>query len=130
MHQFSFPKKEHLTSKLDIEALFTSKNRALKSFPLRVVYKEVEEAPCSIMVLISVSKRHFKHAVDRNRAKRQIREAYRLHKHILLEPLLNLGKKVHVAFIWTSDRPIESPVITASMKKLLLEIAESYPQNL
>ena len=37
-------------------------------------------------VLVSVSKRHFKKAVDRNRIKRQLREVYRQHKQVLLSP--------------------------------------------
>jgi ribonuclease P protein component len=32
---------------------------------------------------VSVSKKYFKKAVDRNRIKRQLREVYRTHKHLL-----------------------------------------------
>ncbi len=84
----SFPKNQHLCSRKAIEALFGSGNRCISAFPLRVIYKPVEIADSSsepIQVLFSVSKRRFKHAVDRNRAKRQMREAWRQHRHILYQ---------------------------------------------
>lgn len=84
----TFPKKQHLCRRKDIEALFGSGNRCISAFPLRVVYKPVEIAESfsePIQVLFSVSKRRFKHAVDRNRAKRQMREAWRRHRHVLYQ---------------------------------------------
>ena len=81
----AFPKSERLCSRKAIEALFAGGNRAFSAFPLRVVYRVIPQVPSpslSPQVLISVSKRHFKHAVDRNRAKRQIREAWRLNRDI------------------------------------------------
>ena len=70
-------------------------------------------------VLVSVSKRHFKHAVDRNRAKRQMREAYRLNKQILSTPE---GLALHLAFIWLSDMPLPSEQVHKKMKALLKSI--------
>ena len=69
---------------------------------------------------MSVSKRRFKHAVDRNRAKRQIREAYRLNKTLLL-PTSEAEEKrrLFVAFIWLADKPVSSRRVTAAMKELL-----------
>ena len=59
-------------------------SRSCSLFPLRVVYLPVEELEADASILISVSKRRFKRAVKRNRVKRQIREAYRVNKHELL----------------------------------------------
>ena len=79
----SFTKEERLCSKKLIEQLFRE-GSSFNLYPLRFIFiKQSPSAPAVPQVLISVSKRSFKKAVDRNRLKRQIREAYRLHKSIL-----------------------------------------------
>ncbi|MFD1470569.1 ribonuclease P protein component [Hymenobacter caeli] len=82
----TFPKEEHLCRKKLIDELFGKQSSSFGVYPLRIVWLK-SEAPTGAppQVLISVSKRGFKRAVDRNRLKRLIREAYRLNKHRLLE---------------------------------------------
>ena len=80
----TFPKAERLCSKKLISELF-AKGSAFNLYPLRFVSLKAETPlPEFPQVLISVSKKYFKRAHDRNRLKRQIREAYRLNKHKLL----------------------------------------------
>ena len=124
MKQFAFPKPEHLCLRLDVENLFAAGSHSMTAYPLRVVYREVPyTSGPAVKVLLSVSKRRFKHAVDRNRAKRQLREAYRLNKKILLEALPD-GTSMHVAFLWLSDRPVDSKLIQSKMVNLLTRVAE------
>jgi ribonuclease P protein component len=79
----SFPKEERLHSKKLIAELF-SKGSSFNLYPLRfVLLKQTEPSATPPQVLVSVSKKYFKKAVDRNRLKRQLREAYRTHKHLL-----------------------------------------------
>ena len=87
MSTYGFPKAEHITLKRDIEAIFAAGTHSTAAFPLRAVWHSTEWDGHSprVKVMVSVSKRKFKHAVDRNRAKRQMREAYRLSKHILTD---------------------------------------------
>lgn len=82
----TFPKEEHLCRKKLIDELFGKQSSSFGAYPLRIVWLPSEGSTgAPPQVLISVSKRGFKRAVDRNRLKRLIREAYRLNKYHLLE---------------------------------------------
>ena len=105
-------KEERICSKKLIETLFDSnERRSLAAFPLRAVWllqkqkegKKTAFAP--VEILISVSKRRLRHAVDRNRTKRQVREAYRKHKHILWKCVPE-GHKAALGFLWLDGRLI------------------------
>ena len=101
-----FRKEERIVSNLLIETLFEKGNsHSLTAYPLRAVYLKTEyrEGCAPVQILISVPKKKFKHAVDRNRVKRQIREAYRKNKS-LLEGKVEEGKMLLIAIIWLSDR--------------------------
>lgn len=125
MSIYTFPKTEHLCLKKEIDALFSGESVALVAFPLRVLFQSVSlcETSPRVKVLISVSKKKFRQAVDRNRAKRQIREAYRLQKHLLLSALPE-GTALHVAFIWISDKAVPSSLVHSRMRSLLLRMNE------
>lgn len=100
--KFTYPKAEKLKSKTTIDLLF-SKGKSVAKYPLRLVYMAGdfgENTP--IKMGVSVSKKHFKKAVDRNYFKRVLRETYRLNKHLLLD---NLGQPYAFMFLYqTKDR--------------------------
>lgn len=135
MKTFGFPKPEHLTLQRDIDALFAAGSHSAVAFPVRAVWRETEwdgHGP-RVKVLVSVSKRKFKHAVDRNRAKRQMREAYRLNKHILsyipsadtsqASPSPSLtASALHIGFIWLADKPQTSRFVHKRIVSLLKRI--------
>lgn len=108
----------------DIEALFSAGSHAATAYPLRAVFRRTEagHGP-AVQVLLSVAKRRLHHAVDRNRAKRQLREAYRLNKYVLLDTL-PAGCHLHLGFIWLADRPMSTERVTASVRLLLQRIAD------
>lgn len=126
MEGCKFRKSERLVSSKVIGELFSSGSRSFSCFPVKAVYRKaaVSDGHPPVKVLTSVSKRHFKHAVDRNRAKRQIREAYRLHKDILPEVLHDKQTHLSIAFIWMSDTPQPTNRVAASVERLLRIISE------
>lgn len=118
-------KRERMVSQRLIDALFSG-SRSMAAFPLRVVYQykeRVREDDAAIQILVSVPKRHFKHAVDRNRVKRQVREAYRCHKD-MLQTAVPANRQLLLAFIWLSDQHLPTADVTRRIKNLLQRIAE------
>lgn len=84
---FTYPKSEKLKSKTTIGHLFT-KGKSVSKYPLRLVYCPIESMDNEPLQFgVSVSKKYFKKAVDRNYYKRVLRETYRLNKHLLLNHL-------------------------------------------
>ena len=105
MVALTFRKRERMVSQRLIDDLFAGgSSRSVAAFPLRAVYKlrERNDHDEPLQMLISVPKKHFHHAVDRNRVKRQVREAWRHHKQLLVEALAS-DKQLLVAFVWLSD---------------------------
>ncbi len=103
---FTYPKNEKLKSKITIDLLF-SKGKSVSKYPLRLVFVESnygipEDSDQKIKMGVSVSKKYFKHAVDRNYFKRVLRETYRLNKNLLVD---HLDKPYAMMFFYqTKDR--------------------------
>jgi len=86
----TFTKEERLCSRGLIDKLFHD-GSSFVLYPFRVVLLTVDhELPTGVQVILSVSKRKFKHAYMRNRIKRKMREAYRLQKGDILYPAIRL----------------------------------------
>ncbi|WP_298117651.1 ribonuclease P protein component [Flavobacterium sp.] len=98
---FSYPKNEKLKSRKTIDLLFTE-GKSVSKFPLRLVYIPLQESDEKIKFGVSVSKKHFKKAVDRNYFKRVLRECYRLNKNLILD---KINQPFAVMFFYqTKDR--------------------------
>lgn len=83
----TYPKSEKLKSKNTIDLMFRE-GKSVSKYPLRLVYtKEKLDENQKLKIGVSVSKKYFKKAVDRNYFKRVLRETYRLNKHILIDGL-------------------------------------------
>lgn len=122
----TFRKWERIVSKKQIESLFEGgESQSLAAFPLRVVYQLTErrQSNTPAQILISVPKKRFKHAVDRNKVKRQVREAFRLHKQPLWDTIPD-DKQLAIAFIWLSDKHCSTLEVEKRVVSLLRRIAE------
>jgi ribonuclease P protein component len=100
--RFGFRKKERLKSRKAIDALFTG-GKSLSQFPLRCMYAIFPAgaaAASPVQAGVSVSKKHFKKAVHRNRIKRLVREAYRLQKVSFTELVVQRNLRVHLFFLF------------------------------
>ena len=119
----TFKKSERLCSRILMDHLFQGDNRTASSYPIRAVFLPVEEAVHKgVSILISVPKKRFHDAVDRNRVKRQIREAYRKNKHALVEQVAQSGKGLLVAFIYVSAEIEKTEYVEKRVVRLLDKI--------
>jgi ribonuclease P protein component len=112
---FTYPKSEKLKSKNTIDLLF-SEGKSVSKYPLRLVFVPIDlEDNEKIKMGVSVSKKNFKHAVDRNYFKRVLRETYRLNKHLLLD---NLEKPYAFMFFYQTKDRLSYPEIETKTKQL------------
>ena len=109
-------KQERLKSKKLIEKLY-AEGDSVKTFPLRMMYVQTahtSDFPCQVGV--SVAKRNYKLAVDRNRLKRLMRETYRLQKQIVYN---NLDKPYVFMISYIGREEIKYEDLYLKMEKLL-----------
>ncbi|NJL13722.1 MAG: ribonuclease P protein component [Microscillaceae bacterium] len=116
-----FPKKLRLNHKKIIDRLFAQAQTQF-SFPFKLLYL-LQTAPSGFppAVLISVPKRRFKKAVDRNRLKRQIRELYRLHKELLAQPE-GTYPVAYLAIVYVAPQKIPYQEMERKIKQLFTRI--------
>jgi ribonuclease P protein component len=123
---YTFKKEERLCNKKLIDELFHNGSSFL-CYPFKASWLLVDNAAqtTSAQVLISVSKRRYKHAVDRNLIKRRLREAYRLQKQQhLYDLLVSADKKIvlSLGYIGKQIEPFE--LFEKKMLKLLKQLSE------
>ena len=112
MKENGFDKSQHLCSKKRIDTLFAAKT-SFVVYPIRVIYHlEPSQADLTaVQLLLSVSKRHFKRAVKRNRVKRQLREAYRNNSSALRRLVAEQSLHLDIAFLWLADELYSSELV-------------------
>lgn len=121
-------KDERAYGKVLTSQLFEGgRSKSMAMYPIRLVYMltDLQETDAKARILISVPKRLLHHAVDRNRVKRQIREAFRKNKHIINSKIAEAGTGSAVlAFIWTDRNLHPSDEINDKVVRLLRRLEE------
>lgn len=128
----TFTKSERLCSKKMLGELFKKGSASVRTFylfPFRVLYLPQPERNVSLpAIVITVPKRLFKRAVDRNLIRRRVREAYRLNKHVFesgttaseTAPAAFSGSAksnpAYIAFLYTAKHIISFEEIEKGMK--------------
>ena len=128
-----FPKAERLCSRYLIDKIFEpGQSKSLLAFPIRMVYRVADKPDKGQYrgnddnaLLISVPKRYFKHAVDRNRVKRLVREAYRNNRELIKLPE---GKVVNIAMVWIDAKHHPANVVNKKICNLLRRMSEKENQ--
>jgi ribonuclease P protein component len=119
----SFQRTERLKSRKTIGLLFKSGGgQSYVAYPLRVVWVQLgeeTETEFPSQVALSVPKRIFKTAVERNRLKRQIREAYRLHKHELYEKLAAADHRIALMLMYVAKEALPFAEIEKGVEKMV-----------
>ena len=114
--KFTLGKHQKLKSRKAITELFEV-GKSIKEYPIKIIYVPVAQPHEQITkVAFSVPKRNFKHAVDRNRVKRLLREAYRLHQHQYFK---EDDQAYHIMFIYIKNTLPSYLEIEKKLKKAL-----------
>lgn len=114
--KYTLGKQERLKSKKLIEKLY-KEGSSVKAFPLRMVFLQTEHtSDYPAQIGVSVAKRNFKKAPDRNRLKRLMRESYRLQKEIVYNNL-EVPYVFMISYLGKEEKDYEE--IYAKMNKLL-----------
>ncbi len=124
---YTYNKHQKLKSRKVIAALFQN-GKSLHASPVRVIYtiENKEENNASISkAAVSVSSRHFKKAVQRNRIKRLLRECWRLEKNKLESVLIAHQLKATLFFVYTGTQMPELVEINQQTKKLIERISKT-----
>ncbi len=124
----TFPKEERLNSKKLIQELF-EKGSSFYLYPFKVIYLPNPDTSYSRhQVVISVSKKRFKRAVDRNLIKRRIKESYRLNKYSLYSAE-KITTPLLIAYIYTGKEIHPFPLIESklikSINRLIVEVTKT-----
>lgn len=125
--KLTFPKDERIFWKRHLDLLFTD-GLSFVAYPLRIIYLPIkkETSNAEVSVVVSVSKKKFKHAVDRNFVKRRIRESYRLRKHELTDFFVQKDTALLVAFLYLSKEKSPFSTIDKAMSKAIRLLIQKY----
>ncbi|HNW97048.1 MAG TPA: ribonuclease P protein component [Bacteroidales bacterium] len=125
----TFKKKERITEKKIILELFEKGNEFYVS-PIRALWLVYPSAkPFTLKILIAVSNRNFKKAVERNYIKRLIREAFRKNKQTVYEKMLGKPENIMLALQYTGKIILPYKDMEEKIKVTLQRLLKEYEKT-
>ncbi|MEO0312333.1 MAG: ribonuclease protein component [Bacteroidota bacterium] len=123
--KFGFSKSERLCSKRNLELLL-AQGESINLSGIKVIYRLMAQAKPGFMQLaISVPKRNFKKAVDRNRTKRLIREVFRKEKQSINHLLQLKEQSLHLLIIYYYKQLPDLKLLVSQLTKAFAAIEKS-----
>jgi ribonuclease P protein component len=122
-----FRRSERLKSRRTIGRLFDRQGETAVAYPLRLMWLPVPEphGAAPVQFTLSVPKRRFRRAADRNLLRRRIREAYRRQKQLLAPALATAPAAQYAVVALYTGREIQDyRTIERSMRRLLRKFAD------
>jgi ribonuclease P protein component len=130
MAGFTFRDTERLKKKKLIDQLFAN-GMSFYSHPFKIIWLITETGqPSAAQVLISVSRRVMKRAVDRNRVKRQVRELYRHQKSMIYEYLAEKQRSALIGIIYTGSELLPFPVAKEKINQVMVRLLKEFRKQI
>jgi ribonuclease P protein component len=101
--------------------------KSFSDFPFRIFYLQPEKNVSHLQAAFSASSKNFKRAVDRNRIKRLMREAYRLQKSMLRAKLEEAQQYLVIFFIYTGTKLPEYNNVYSKLGTALIRLEKLIP---
>lgn len=130
----TFHKHERLRLRKEVDELFSAGSKSFSAFPVRAVCRTVPFKGVEACILMSVPKRRLHCAVDRNRVKRLLREAYRMNKDIITHAVAEYNStceperrlSLNIALVWMAGTMCPLPALEKKVRSVLHRAAEKY----
>lgn len=126
----TFRKSERLKRKKLLEEVY-QKGKPFRAFPFILLHKHCEiPGGAPLQLAISVPKRRVRLAVDRNRIKRQVREAFRLNKAAFVDALRGSNIQLGLLLIFVGNtNELSSELVHQKISELIARLEKELKHN-
>ena len=128
MLTYSFKKQERLTGKKTFENLLV-KGQRFHVFPFTVYWQCFTNQEQPVQIAISVPKRNFKRATERNLIKRRVRESYRTNKQGINKFLEDQNLQLHILVVYAATEIMEFKKIEQTVVEILNHLIQALLKN-